>query len=73
MHILGPKVQHFSGGGPPDPPLIGRLRLLFRRLAKIPAENPEYGLHTLHNRILISKDTISIQQQNDFKIKGFSV
>ena len=41
MHILGAKVQNFSGGGPPDPPLIGRLRLLFRRLAKIPAENPD--------------------------------
>ena len=50
MHILGAKVQNFSGGGPPDPPLTGRLRLLLCRLAKIPAENPE-AVFILYNNL----------------------
>ena len=33
------KSKIFLGEAPP-PPLLGRLRLLFRRLANIPAENP---------------------------------
>ena len=37
---IGCKSPKFFRGRALDPPLIGRLRLLFCRLAKIPAENP---------------------------------
>ena len=43
MHILGAKVQNFSGGGPPDPPLIGRLCLLFASWQKILRRTLQYN------------------------------
>ena len=47
---FGRKSAKFFRGralGPPPPPLIGRLRLLFRQLAKMPAENPVSMLPSL--------------------------
>ena len=40
------------------------------RFRRYPIRIAQNGLPTLHNRFLISKDTFSIQQQNDLKIKG---